>query len=63
INIVEVFRAHVVDVNKETLIVELTGEPMKIDAIVELLADYGIREIVRTGKIAIGRGPEAAKEN
>lgn len=62
INIVEIFRAHIVDVNKETLIVELTGEPMKIDAMVEMLADYGIREIVRTGKIAIGRGPEAARE-
>jgi len=45
------------------MIVELTGELMKIDTIVELLADYGIREIVRTGKIAIGRGPEVAKEN
>ncbi|MCL1917245.1 MAG: acetolactate synthase small subunit [Peptococcaceae bacterium] len=63
INIVEVFRAHVVDVNKETLIVELTGEPMKIDAICELLADYGIREIVRTGKVAIGRGPKPAKDS
>ena len=62
INIVEVFRAHVVDVNKETLIVEMTGEPMKIDAICELLADYGIREIVRTGKVAIGRGPKPAKD-
>lgn len=62
INIVEIFRAHIVDVNKETMIIELTGEEMKIDAMCELLKDYGIKEIVRTGKVAICRGPKAAKE-
>ncbi len=62
INIVEIFRAHIVDVSKETMIVELTGEEMKIDALCELLKDYGIKEIVRTGRVAICRGPKAAKE-
>lgn len=62
INVVEIFRAHIVDVNKETMIIELTGEEMKIDAMCELLKDYGIKEIVRTGKVAICRGPKAAKE-
>ncbi|MGI6449762.1 MAG: acetolactate synthase small subunit [Desulfitobacteriia bacterium] len=62
ISIVEIFRAHIVDVNKETMIVELTGEEMKIDAMCELLQDYGIVEIVRTGKVAMCRGPKAAKE-
>lgn len=62
INIVEIFRAHIVDVNKETMIVELTGEEMKIDAMCELLKDYGIIEIVRTGKVAMCRGPKPAKE-
>lgn len=62
VNIVEIFRAHIVDVNKETVIIELTGEEVKIDAMCELLKDYGIIEIVRTGKIAICRGPRAAKE-
>lgn len=62
ISIVEIFRAHIVDVNKETMIVELTGEEMKIDALCELLQDYGIIEIVRTGKVAMCRGPRAAKE-
>ncbi|RNC29707.1 MAG: Acetolactate synthase small subunit [Candidatus Dichloromethanomonas elyunquensis] len=62
LNIVEIFRAHVVDVNKETVIVQLTGEERKIDAMCELLEDYGIREIVRTGRIAICRGPVSAKE-
>lgn len=62
INIVEIFRAHIVDVNKETMIIELIGEEMKIDAMCELLKDYGIKEIVRTGKIAMCRGPKSAKE-
>lgn len=62
INIADIFRAHIVDVNKDTMIVELTGETMKIDALCELLKEYGIKEIVRTGKVAICRGPLAAKE-
>jgi len=62
VNIVEIFRAHIVDVNKETMIIEIIGEDMKIDAMCELLKDYGIKEIVRTGKVAICRGPKSAKE-
>jgi len=62
VNIVEIFRAHIVDVNKETMIIELIGDEMKIDAMCELLRDYGIKEIVRTGKVAICRGSKAAKE-
>jgi acetolactate synthase-1/3 small subunit len=62
INIAEIFRAHIVDVNKETMIIELTGEELKIDAMCELLKDYGIREIVRTGRVAISRDPVSAKE-
>ncbi|ADY56402.1 acetolactate synthase, small subunit [Syntrophobotulus glycolicus DSM 8271] len=62
INIADIFRAHIVDVNKDTMIIELTGETMKIDALCELLKEYGIKEIVRTGKVAICRGALAAKE-
>jgi len=62
VNIVEIFRAHIVDVNKETMIIELTGEESKIDAMCELLKDYGIKEIVRTGRVAISRAPISAKE-
>ena len=62
INIVEIFRAHIVDVNKETMIIELTGEESKIDAMCEMLEDYGIKEIVRTGRVAISRSPVPAKE-
>jgi len=62
VDIVEIFRAKIVDVNRETMVIELTGEETKIDALCEVLKDYGIIEIVRTGKIALGRGPMAAKD-
>jgi len=62
VDIVEIFRAKIVDVNRETMVIELTGEETKIDALCEVLTDYGIIEIVRTGKIALGRGPLAAKD-
>lgn len=61
VDIVEIFRAKVVDVNRETMVIELTGEESKIDALCEVLADFGIIEIVRTGKIALSRGALPAK--
>jgi acetolactate synthase-1/3 small subunit len=61
VDIVEIFRAKIVDVNRETMTIELTGEESKIDALCEVLVDFGIIEIVRTGKIALSRGPVAAK--
>lgn len=61
VDIVEIFRAKVVDVNRETMVIELTGEESKIDALCEVLIDFGIIEIVRTGKIALSRGATPAK--
>lgn len=61
VDIVDIFRAKIVDVNRETMVIELTGEETKIDAFCEVLKDYGIIEIVRTGKIALSRGPIPAK--
>ncbi|WP_027718635.1 acetolactate synthase small subunit [Desulfovirgula thermocuniculi] len=61
VNIAQVFRANIVDVNRETMVVELTGDEEKIEALCTVLEDYGIVEIVRTGKIAIARGPGATK--
>lgn len=61
INVVEIFRAKIVDVNRETMVIELTGEQSKIDALCEVLADYEIIEIARTGAIALARGPIPAK--
>lgn len=62
INVVEIFRAKIVDVNRETMVIELTGEQSKIDALCEVLADYEIIEIARTGAIALSRGPIPAKD-
>lgn len=62
VDIVAIFRAKIVDVNRETMVIELSGEETKIDALCEVLKDYGIIEIVRTGKIALSRGPVPAKE-
>jgi acetolactate synthase-1/3 small subunit len=56
--IVYVFRAHVVDISLSTATIELTGTEEKIRAIMEMLKPYGIIEVVRTGQIAIERGPE-----
>ena len=62
INVVNIFRARIVDVSKENVVIELTGEGDKIDALSEVLSEYGIIEIARTGAIALSRGPVPVKE-
>jgi acetolactate synthase I/III small subunit len=54
--IVDIFRAKVVDVAVDTLIIEMTGTEQKIQALEVLLKPFGIREMVRTGIIAMARG-------
>ncbi|GIP34441.1 acetolactate synthase small subunit [Paenibacillus sp. J2TS4] len=56
LGIVEPFRAAVVDIGPHTLIVQVVGDSEKIDAMVELLRPYGIRELTRTGVTAMVRG-------
>ncbi len=56
IEIAEVFRAKIVDVDHDSITVEVAGNPGKLAAMVELLAPYGIREMVRSGTIALARG-------
>lgn len=56
IQIVEIFRAHIVDIGRKTLIVEVTGDKGKVRALVNALEPFGIRELVRTGKVAMLRG-------
>ncbi|MBM4400696.1 MAG: acetolactate synthase small subunit [Crenarchaeota archaeon] len=56
INCVEVFRGRVVDVSSETLTIEITGTPDKIDAFLNLMKTYGIMELARTGITALSRG-------
>ncbi|MEA3294611.1 MAG: acetolactate synthase small subunit [Euryarchaeota archaeon] len=61
--IVDVFRAQIVDVGLKTVVVAVTGTGDKINAIEKLLHNYGIIEIVRTGKIAMNRGEKVVKIN
>jgi acetolactate synthase-1/3 small subunit len=53
---VTMFRAHVVDVAPDTLTIEATGTPSKLDALLRDLEPYGIKEMVQSGLVAIGRG-------
>ena len=56
IQIVDIFRANIVDVSPDSVIVEVTGDEEKLSSLTELLRGFGIRELVRTGLIALTRG-------
>jgi acetolactate synthase-1/3 small subunit len=56
----DVFRARVVDVSPESLIVETTGTEEKIDRLLDVLRPYGVLEMVRTGRVAMARGARPA---
>lgn len=62
IEIVDIFRAKIVDVGTESLVVEITGDQNKIEPFVTLLKPYGIKEIVRTGVTALERGNKEMKQ-
>lgn len=53
--IIDVFRAKIVDISPETFTVEVTGSEDKVNALINLLKPYGIKEMVRTGTVAISR--------
>lgn len=55
IELTQVFRARIVDISDETLTIEAVGDPGKLVALIQMLAKFGIREIARTGKIALTR--------
>jgi len=54
--IVDIFRANIVDVSSDSVTVEVTGDENKVDSLYKLLCGFGIREIARTGSIAMTRG-------
>jgi acetolactate synthase-1/3 small subunit len=54
--IANIFRGEVVDVASGVMCIEMTGDSSKIDAFIELMSEYGIEELVRTGKILLVRG-------
>ena len=57
--IVEMFRAHVVDVAPDSLTIEATGTSDKLEGLVKMLEPFGVREIVQSGMVALGRGPRS----
>jgi acetolactate synthase-1/3 small subunit len=61
LRIVDIFRAKIIDVTPKSYTIEATGSPQKIDAILELLRPLGLKELVRTGSVAIGRGAKGWK--
>ena len=56
IQITDIFRANIVDVCQEALVIAVTGEESKITAIINMVRPYGIKEIARSGQVAISRG-------
>lgn len=63
VQLVEIFRAKIVDVSKSTLTIEISGDNEKVSAMEDMLKPFGIKEIVRTGAIAIERGNKYIKVN
>jgi acetolactate synthase-1/3 small subunit len=55
--LVEVFRAKIVDVNLHSLVIEVSGPEDRVQSLISLLESFGILEIVRTGRVAMSRGP------
>jgi acetolactate synthase I/III small subunit len=62
LEICDVFRVRVLDVTHKTLTIEGTGTPEKLEALLELLGDYGIVELSRTGRVALARGDRGIRE-
>src|SRR5690242_14070966 len=60
--LVDVYRARIVDVSPESLVIETTGTEDKIDSLLEVLRPYGVIEMVRTGRVAMARGAVTARK-
>jgi len=56
LQLMEIFRCRIVDIGRRSLIIEATGEEGKIEAVIQSLRPFGIKELVRTGKVAMVRG-------
>ncbi|AJI78771.1 MULTISPECIES: acetolactate synthase small subunit [Corynebacterium] len=59
VDAVNIFRARIVDVAPESVVVEATGTPGKLRALLDVLEPFGIRELVQSGHVALARGPKA----
>jgi len=63
LRICDIFRGKIVDVTPKCYTVEVTGSPVKVNAIIDLLRPMGIKELVRSGPVVLGRGPKGWKGN
>jgi acetolactate synthase-1/3 small subunit len=63
IDVVNLFRAKVIDVSPESVTVEATGTSEKLEALLRMLDPYGIREIAQSGGVTLGRGPKSMSAN
>ena len=63
IEVVNLFRAKVIDVSPESLTIEATGTSEKLEALLRMLDPYGIREIAQSGAVTLGRGPKSMSAN
>jgi len=63
VELANLYRARVIDVARDTLTLEVAGTEQKIESIIELLRPYGIKELARTGVIAIARGTQPTKDD
>jgi len=61
-NICNIFRGNVVDINNKTITLEITGPPDKIDAVINVLEPYGIKEMARSGTVALKRGEQLKQD-
>ncbi|QLQ15480.1 MAG: acetolactate synthase small subunit [Micropruina sp.] len=59
IEIVQLFRGKTVDVHNDSITIEATGSPDKLEALLEMLKPYGVRELVQSGLVALGRGSKS----
>jgi acetolactate synthase-1/3 small subunit len=59
VTIVDMFRAHIVDVTPDSMTVEAAGTTDKLQALVKMLEPFGVRELVQSGMVALGRGPKS----
>jgi acetolactate synthase-1/3 small subunit len=56
---VQLFRAKVIDVSPDSVTIEATGSADKLDALLRMLEPFGVKELVQSGMVAIGRGPRS----
>jgi len=62
LNYISIFRGRVIDASKDSLVIEMVGNPKKISAFLDLMKGFGIIELARTGVVALGRGSKSAAE-